>query len=207
MIALVPESQRSQARKTLLFLLEAHQRDSERRLTSVGATLNGEVEREVWADSVLKAALIRLATMEVCGTAIDPERLANQLRSSLINQLGDDLWDTYEDFDDDRVTPFTAFLTGRSRRNPFCFFLRYCLATSTTEPRKRRIAMIIGLQETARCLLESTKERGQDPLGVTRHVEEFLAELDGHFSIQSVEHVPHVDPDAVLFGLEKSLLY
>lgn len=58
-IALVPESQRYQARKALLFLLEAHQRDSERRLALVGATLSKEVEREVWADSALKAALKR----------------------------------------------------------------------------------------------------------------------------------------------------
>ena len=206
-ITLVPVGQRPQARKTLHFLLEAHQRDSERRLASAGVRLNKELEREVWADSVLKAALIRLATMEVCGTVIDQGRLADQLRSSLINQLGDDLWDIYEDLDDDRITPFTAFLTGHSRRNPFRFFLRYCLATLTAEPEKRRIAMIIGLQETARCLLESTKERGQDPLGVTQHVEEFLAELDGSFSIQSIEYVPHVDPDSVLFELEKSLLY
>lgn len=198
-IDLAPAGRQHALRNVLRFLLEAHRRDSERKLSR--ATEN--VEDAVWADSCIKAAFIRIATMEICGTPVTGVRLAAELVSSLVNQLGDDLWDVEEDLSNDRVTPFTLHLRAPGARDPFRFFLNYCLYVARSESGERQLAMAIGVHETCRSFLESSKQVdrvGQLVQRVSRTLEELYAAPPDTMAF------PHVDPDAVLFAMESSVL-
>jgi hypothetical protein len=203
-LELSPPSRREIVKRTLLFLLEAHRRDSGRRLSAIAPENAAAREGEVWADSVLKAAFIRIATMEICGTPVEGELLAAQFAASLVNQLGDDLWDLEEDLDDDRVTPFTLQAKGLAKRKAFDFYLRYCLRLTRGESRPRRLAMALGIQDSCRCFFESNaRARSQYPELVSS-IEAALAGLGKE--LFQLEAAPHVDPDAVIFAIESTLL-
>lgn len=204
-LSLTPAGRRPVLMKELRILLEAHRRDSARKLSQLHGS--GEaLATDVWADSSLKAAFIRIATMELCGTPVDDVRLATQFVSSLVNQLGDDLWDIGEDFANDRVTPFTLYLTRRTGRDPFTFFLRYCLHVVRSESPQRRLAMAIGVQETCRCLFESGEEAEPRSSGSVTALRRALDDLYPAGMSPDTMDIPHVDPDAVLFALESGVL-
>lgn len=202
-ISLVPPDRLPAARRTLGLLLESHQRDSRRRLSALP---DGEdVRSEVMVDTALKAALVRLATMDVCGIAVDAETVARALVRSLFNQLGDDLWDIYEDADDDRVTPYTLFLTRGGGQNPFDFYLGYTALLAQGLSQRRQTAAFLGFCETLRDSLLALQGRKADSLGVTEAIKESLHRVAGVEPGDLVEDVPHVDFDAVLFALEEAL--
>lgn len=204
-LSLTSSGRRPVLMKELRILLEAHRRDSARKLSQLHG--GGEaLETDVWADSSLKAAFIRIATMELCGTPVDDVRLATQLVSSLVNQLGDDLWDIGEDFANDRVTPFTLYLTRGAGRDPFTFFLRYCLQVVRSESPRRRLAMAIGVQETCRCLFESGEEAEPRSSESVKALRRALDDLYPAGTSPDPMDIPHVDPDAVLFALESAVL-
>lgn len=204
-MALVPETLKQPASRVLLLLAESHHRDSSRKLSACTGPLTAEEEEQLWQDSLLKAALIRMATVVVCGVPLEQELARRLMLSSLVNQLGDDLWDIYQDFEADRLTPFTAYLHGLTRRNPFLYFLQYCRLVATRLPGRRKTALLIGVQETIRCFLEAVEARGSDPLKARQHLDDALKECGAGFTSEDVRGVPHVDPDAVLFALESSI--
>jgi hypothetical protein len=205
-ISLVPPGRLPQARRILGHLLESHRRDSKRRLSTLGPNGGSDIRREVMVDTALKAALVRLATMEICGIAVDEEVVARNLVRSLFNQLGDDLWDIYEDFDDDRVTPYTLFLTQGGTPNPFDFYYDYSVLLAQGLSKRRQVAVFIGFCETLRDSLLTLKERKSDLLGVSAAVSRTLERVEGGSLGQVVCDIPHVDFDAVLFAFENAVL-
>lgn len=205
-VALAPPGRSVEVRNTLQLLLTAHQRDAARRLGTVKVPVSMEFQGTVWTDSVLKAALIRMATAELCGMPVDTSLLPSYLSSGLINQFGDDLWDILEDRSEDRVTPFTLFLSKAAERDPFMAFFSHGMQVAMNHGLKRRIAMLIGLQETARCLLDSCSQSAQDDLGVTQALKIALEGIAPDWTPESLRRVPHLDLDAVVFDLANSLL-
>lgn len=204
-LTLVPDPLKDSASRVLLLLAESHHRDSTRKLSACTLPLSVEEEDQLWEDSLLKAALIRMATLVVCGVPLDRDQACRLMLSSLVNQLGDDLWDVYQDDEADRLTPFTAYLHGLTRRNPFVYFIQYCRLVAARQPPRRKTALLIGVQETIRCFVEDVESRGHDPLKARQHLETALRECGAGFVAEDVRAVPHVDPDAVLFSLEKSV--
>jgi hypothetical protein len=202
---LVPKEDLSETSNVLLLLLEAHHRDSHRRLSSCRDSFPPDTEEQLWTDSVVKAALIRVATVKVCGLPLDSSAWARHLTSAVVNQFGDDMWDVYEDMEDDRLTPFTSFLGGLSTKNPFQFFVRYCIAISGGYPEKRRLSLLIAMQETLHCLLNEVVKRGSDPLQAVEQLRRVLAEIGMSSFMEQIYRMPHVDPDSVLFLLEHGL--
>lgn len=203
-LSLVPENRRRQAGNLLLNLLEAHQRDSSRKLSDIHYST--DLEDSIWTDTVLKAALIRLATIEVCGIPITPHIFSKQIIAALINQLGDDLWDIYQDLDEDRCTPFTYFLRFPEARNPFSWFVCYALKLQGSLSARRYSALLIGIIETHRCLLEVVAQRGSDPLGAANLAMDELIKHDCALTSAHILTAPHLDPDAVLFSMEKAVM-
>jgi len=190
-------------------LLVAHERDSTRRLEDVPAEVSTMFESEIWVNTVLKAALVRLATLEVCGSPVGPSDLAQQIRSAALNQFGDDLWDIREDIDSDRVTPFTVFLSRKVRMDPFRFYVSYCIEQMRQASRRRRFATLMGVQETCRCLLDSFAHRTgkrDTLLRIEKSLAGALSLIDADLDSNFLREVPHIDPDAVVFGLANSIL-
>jgi hypothetical protein len=205
-IELAPAQRRPVIRKTLLLLLEAHRRDSDRKLSAVGGVVPSGYEDSVWADSLLKSALIRIATMEICGTPVEGDRLAAQLAASLVNQLGDDLWDVEADVANDRVTPFTLQALGRSQRDAFAFYLRYCLRITRRESTARQVAIVFGVLDSSRCFFDAGAQS-------QRRFPHFARELASKLKATglgqpSFSHrdVPHIDPDGVIFAFEEAAI-
>jgi len=206
-LELIPSQMRPAARHSLLMLLESHRRDAQRRLSSWPEAAPPEAFEAVWSDSVLKAACIRIATLTICGQATPPDSAARQLMASLLNQLGDDLWDLHSDLAEDRVTPFTLWAAGHSVRDPFRFFLDYVAVIATDQPTARRVALAIGVQETVRCFEEECDKRpGRVSEEARRKLSDALGAVPFAWDPERAPHVPHVDPDAVLFAIEEAFL-
>jgi hypothetical protein len=141
--------------------------------------------------------------MHVCGIEVDAETRKRSIVASLFNQFGDDLWDIYEDMDDDRVTPFTLYLKCGGDADPFRFYLAYAALISRHLSRRRQVAMFMGVAETLRDTVLALEQRGSDPLGVGEAVKDSCAVAQlGH---EFINGVPHVDFDAVLFALEDAI--
>ncbi|MFO0818603.1 MAG: hypothetical protein U1A77_11715 [Pirellulales bacterium] len=206
-MSLIPKRRLPYARQALANLLESHRRDSHRRLADVPTNADDRAafEQVVLEDTALKAALVRLATMEICGIEVDDATLDRGLSRSLFNQLGDDLWDIYEDVDDNRVTPFTLFLKSGGTLNPFDYYLQYAVVMTRNMTRRRRSAAFMGCCETLRDFLLTKETRSSDPLQVSGQIADTL-NRQGVESLRAVlEDVPHVDFDAVLFAFEDAL--
>ncbi len=110
-ISLIPAERRQHALGFLRQLLDVHKRDSERRLSSLTNSDANITQAQVLDDTAAKAALVRLATMAICGITVDSETQQRCWERGLFNQLGDDLWDIYEDAKDDRVTHLHVILS------------------------------------------------------------------------------------------------
>ncbi len=206
-LELMPTAQLATIRHTMLLLLRAHDRDSARRLSDVELPVPQDLQREVWGDSLLKAALVRVATWQVTGARFAWTQWPELLSSAMVNQFGDDLWDSLEDIDEDRVTPFTLYLTKKASQDPFSAYFAHSFKVAMTASSHRRVAMLIGVQETARCLLESQARcHGADPFGAVPALERTLPRVSPHWTLQGLMAVPHVDLDAVVFDLAKSVL-
>ncbi len=201
--ALIPDANRERARSLLLRLLEVHQRDSERRI-SEGQQFD---EDEILSETTQKAALVRLATMEICGIEVDSETIARCEERGLFNQLGDDLWDIYEDAAEKRVTPFTNFLVSDCPRsfNPFVFYVNYSKKITSGMSRYRCYSTMLGCAESFRDLHLSFGKLGNDSLFVWSHISETLRD-EGIEDVEDfLSQVPHVDFDAVLFEAERAI--
>ena len=203
-LSLIPADHLPRVRQTLANLLESHHRDSIRRLSQL--TYNESAEADVMIDTALKAAMSRLATMEVCGIRTDHATTSRCIVRSLFNQLGDDLWDIYEDHRDDRVTPFTMFLTSGAKTNPFRFYLDYSVLLSRGMSERRQLAAFIGFSETLRDAMLTLQNGKQDPLKVQNSIQEMLEQALGPSACDEILEVPHVDFDAVIFSFEQAIL-
>ncbi|MFM9961823.1 MAG: hypothetical protein ACKV2Q_11430 [Planctomycetaceae bacterium] len=204
-LTLVPLKRQSTARRWLGNLLESHRRDSLRRLSTTNRRDANKLYREVMIDTALKSALVRLATMEVCGIEVDEQIATRSFLRSLFNQLGDDLWDIYEDADDDRVTPFTLHLTHPGTSDPFKFYLGYTTILTRGLSHRRQIAAMMGLCETLRDSLLALQQRTSDSLGVANAIAEMMDKSAKKPASSLAAEVPHVDFDAVLFSFERAL--
>ncbi|WP_029631092.1 hypothetical protein [Zavarzinella formosa] len=204
MLSLVPAQHIPQTLRVLGLLLESHRRDATRRLSTLHDN-SPEVFKDVMVDTALKSALVRMATMEVCGITITNKTFAQSVVRSLFNQLGDDLWDIYEDFDAGRVTPFTQYLTKGGGKNPFQFYLLYSTLISQEMSRRRQTATFLGFCETLRDSLLTLKSQGDDPLGVSKAIANMLEIVANPPAMKWVRVVPHVDFDAVLFAFENAI--
>lgn len=209
---LTPRHRRVRVGQLFSFLAQAHGRDAGRRLGAPGRALGEERVQELWEDSVLKAALIRVATLEVCGVEVDGPLWSRQLLASLLNQLGDDLWDVAEDLKQGRLTPFTAYLTDATSLDPTRRYLEYCRLVAQhgdpTQPARRRpreLAVALAAHDSVRCMVEasSRRSRGRGPdTTALAHVNALnLASMAA-----TADRAPHIDPDAVLFDLEAAIL-
>lgn len=204
-ISLTPLDQRTPTLRMLHHLLEAHRHDASRRLSTTNSNCDREFWMDVMVDTALKSALVRSATMKLCGIAIDGRTAARLLIRSLFNQLGDDLWDIYEDFNDDRITPFTVYLTHNGLPNPFKYYLDYSTLLSCGMSRRRKTAIFMGFCETLRdCLLELNKNPA-DTLGVSSSLDHLIGQRSSDLR-ETIRDVPHVDFDAVLFSFESAIL-
>ncbi|QEH35384.1 hypothetical protein OJF2_39360 [Aquisphaera giovannonii] len=205
-LSLVPSARLKAARSLLGNLLESHRRDSRRRISTIGLSTEESVRSEVMIDTALKSALVRLATMELCGIEVEELTISGCLVRSLFNQLGDDLWDIYEDADDDRVTPYTLFLLNGGGGNPFDFYFRYTAFMTDGFSRRRRTAALMGFCETLRDSLLSLRDRPEDSLDVAGNIAGLIERAKQQSASNFVQEVPHVDFDAVLFAFEKAML-
>ena len=204
-ISLIPIDLRSDARITLGHLLVAHHRDAQRRLSTPSIDVE-DLHVAVMVDSILKAALIRLATIQVAGIPMDEATTIQHFTHSLFNQLGDDIWDIYEDYVDDRVTPCTLFLVSGGDRNPFDFYFAYLKLLAKGKSKRRRTAILMGFCETLRDALLATEQRSDDPLRVTQAILDSLKRFGGLSVPELIRTIPHVDTDAVLFAFKNALL-
>jgi hypothetical protein len=205
-LELVPAARLDRAKAALRQLYGAHQRDSDRRLeTSIES--DPAVAMSVLIDTALKSALVRLSTMEICGIDTDSSTLTESLHRGLFNQLGDDLWDIYEDYADRRVTPFTLFLTSPMNSfDPFLFYLSLTRSLARSNNRLRATAAFLGFCETLRDSLDCHAHRNDHPHDVERNITRVLLEGAGLGPCElPVRVVPHVDFDALLFLAEASM--
>jgi hypothetical protein len=202
-VELIPESNRSSALSILIKLLDVHKRDSARRLNSADELCMADV----LADTVQKASLVRLATMEICGISTGPDVIRRCEERGLFNQYGDDLWDIYEDFRDQRVTPFTLFLAKGIGSNPFHYYIQYTLQMTRDMTKRRRVAALMGCAESFRDLSLGLEKSGDDFLHVTHRIQSVLREYGIDDTNTFLEMVPHVDFDAVLFEAENALIH
>lgn len=202
-VQLIPEANRPRARSLLLSLLDVHKRDSMRRLDNGDTFISIP---EVLTDTVQKASLVRLATMEICGIATSADVVQRCEERGLFNQYGDDLWDVYEDFHDNRITPFTLYLVRGQGENPFRYYITYTLQLTASFSDHRRMAALMGCAESFRDLTLSLASSGHDSLQVRRHIQEVLNELGIDDIDAFLAAVPHVDFDAVLFEAERAVM-
>lgn len=199
-----------QRMRTFLSLLAtSHGSDSTRKLLDL-ESLDREallvVETESLADTMLKSAFIRLATMEMCGITVDSTTLARSFDRALFNQLGDDLWDAYEDFDDNRVTPFTLFLTQPGQIQPYSFYVNYGEFLAQNVSQRRQMALRLGVLESLKDAVMENSRRTSDPLNAGAHIRDLLVALGITLDNEELDNLaPHVDFDAVLFALEDAL--
>ena len=171
-----------------------------------GDTDSADLWGDVLIDTTLKSALVRLATMEVCAIDVDRQTRDRSLSRALYNQLGDDLWDIYEDYDDDRVTPFNLFLSRRDVPDPFALYADYAVLLSSGLSRRRKTAVFLGVCETLKDTLDVLKLRPDDKLGVAACVSRLLEDATGLDQAGlRLQAMPHVDFDAIIFLMEDTL--
>jgi hypothetical protein len=202
-VQLIPESNRARARSLLIQLLDVHRRDSMRRLDHDANAIDIP---EVLADTVQKASLVRLATMEICGITTGADVVQRCEERGLFNQYGDDLWDIYEDFEENRITPFTLYLTKGLGENPFRYYVACTLKLTSNMSRYRKMAALMGCAESFRDLTLSLARTDRDVLKVSRHIQEVLTEQGVDNIDEFLAAVPHVDFDAVLFEAERAVI-
>lgn len=206
-LGIVSRDRGAGTRGVLRLLFEAHERDAKRRLSSVAPGAAPAAWREVLTDTALKSALVRLATMGLCGIELDARTRDRSICRGLFNQLGDDLWDIYEDDADDRVTPFTLFLRAGGVPDPFVLYYRFSEFVAAGLTRRRATAVFLGFSETLRDAVLTLAVRPDDGLEVRRHVLHLLRGSAGPPSDSAaVLAVPHVDFDAILFLFEEATL-
>ncbi len=202
-VRLIPESNRARARSLLIQLLDVHRRDSMRRLDNDANAIDLQ---EVLADTVQKASLVRLATMEICGITTGADVVQRCEERGLFNQYGDDLWDIYEDFEENRCTPFTLFLNKGLGDNPFRYYVACTLSLTANMSRYRKMAALMGCAESFRDLTLSLAKTNSDVLQVSRYIQEVLTEQGIDDIDEFLAAVPHVDFDAVLFEAERAVI-
>ena len=204
---LIPSERICRVKRILRHLYQAHRHDARRRLHDVTCGEEvGVLWHDVLVDTMLKSALVRLATMELCVIDVDRATRDRSLSRALYNQLGDDLWDIYEDTEDERVTPFTLALKCPGVPDPFALYVDYGVLLSSGLSRRRRTAVFLGVCETLKDALDTLKERPLDHLGVASSVKRLL-ELSSGLDQESLglQSMPHVDFDAIIFLLEDTL--
>lgn len=173
----------------LLLLLESHRRDSARRLSEFNGTASSW--ENVWADTILKAALVRWATMDLCGIEITNEIVLDGIACAPFNQLGDDMWDVRDDEKEDRVTPFTAHLKFPSLPDPSKLYFSVTSDLCSKKTKRQRDAAFLGVCEVvADCYASGTLPDAIEEL-IKEHDPDFLPTLQSAF---------RVDPDAILFA-------
>jgi hypothetical protein len=207
-LALVPRPRHRRAKAALRQLYAAHQRDSARRLDPDGTPPPDESDA-VLVDTALKSALVRLATMELCGIDTDAATLREALRRGLYNQLGDDLWDIHEDHAERRVTPFTRFLAAPRppAPDPFRLYLDLTRDLARDASPERARAAYLGFCETLRDFLDTARPGAPGGLDAEPHLRRLLREATGGSALaDEVRSVPHVDFDALLFLGESAFL-
>lgn len=190
----------------LRLLAAAHGSDAIRRLSDVPELESVELlelEKAVYADTMLKSAMVRLTTMEICGIQVDNTILQKSFSRSLFNQLGDDLWDIYEDFEDNRVTPFTLFLVRPVSLHPFGIYFNNAAIVAHGQSKKRQRASRLGVMESIKDAYEELSKRPTDQLQVEQHITKLLSVTAIDLkNCDFARALPHVDFDAVLFAME-----
>jgi hypothetical protein len=190
-------------RNAMQLLLASHVEDSAEKLSSLEAiSLTEQGILQLWANSVVKAALVRLVTHCLCGVELTPSRIADLLIGGVLNQFGDDLWDTLADQKADRLTPFTLYLAHSCGPNPYDFLLRYLATLATGVPAGRQIALAMGFLETTHCCLKTFPKHAPAESAKLRTI---LADtLNRHgqgWNLDTIRGIPHIDPDSLLFRL------
>lgn len=197
-MSIVPKHRRPGVRQAILLLVEAHRRDSARAL--VRGQYMEPVASEVWVDSILKAGLVRVATMAVCGISVDGRTIAKGLVRGMFNQLGDDLWDVGEDLRSCRVTPFTLAFGESSCLDPYLAYRLCAMAVSADQGVVRRRAAMCGYLE---CMRDSLSGLGGSTSAEESHVAKRIRceaeSVVGERYPDLFSGVPHVDLDAVIF--------
>ena len=194
-------------KSALLLLLESHQIDTTGRLDSISFnSLDPTDIRALWVNSVIKAAMIRIATLLLCGVPLDLKRVEAIFQGAVVNQFGDDLWDCAADLANGRLTPFTLYAKHELGPSPFEFFQKFCAEIAQRGPRRRGAAIAVGFFETTRCFLEERSGDRQAVQGLIDHVRETLACQQSQVVTDDMRVMPQVDPDRILFNLEDAIL-
>jgi hypothetical protein len=205
-LTFIPAQELRGVKNTLRLLLESHARNAAHRLCEFRDALPDDVESAMWQENLIKAAMIRCATMRVSGVPVATNELTRQFLAALLNQTGDDLWDLYEDLDSNALTPFTAYAKGLVCDSPFLSFIRYAYRLARESSPLRSRSLSVGVQETMGCLLRSIDDREADELDVIPRMLAVLASTGFPCTAHSIRLTPHVDPDAVLFKFEEAFL-
>lgn len=199
MLALVTPERRETAKAVFRHLCEAHRRDSDRRLAQLDAS-DAPDPHDVLANSLLKAALVRIATMHVCGLPIGAAEVTEALRMGLLNQLGDDIWDREEDEAAGRLTPVTYFARRpETALDPYALYIDYAAFLGRDRNPPAVQALFMGVAETLRLGAEAG---GCAPAPLLQALERLLPPED---RVTLLRAMPHVDLDAVVFRLEAGL--
>lgn len=191
---LIPSGHETAAAQSILNVFRAHQQDAGIRESEVNVQ-----SYERLRTALLKALLVRAATMHVCGIFPSKKDYEEMAIVAVFNQLGDDIWDAIEDIAEGRTTLVTNQLL-RGGPNAYEYYLQYagflvskfgvvaarpaCLAIAHTF----RLAWDAGTTETRQALTEALSK--------------FSPNLD---QTAFFRHTQYIDPDALIFDLEAAL--
>ncbi len=141
-----------------------------------------------------KSLLVRAATAEICGFRLHWSDYADMAPVAYFNQLGDDIWDAAEDFEDGSISPVTLWITGASREDPFVQYYDFgAWLAESSGSRSCARGVALAMVHTFSLAMAA----GSVP------ADRLISVLGAGFDPESLRCVPHIDPDSMLFDFER----
>lgn len=156
---------------------------------------------EVLVDSMLKAALVRIATLELCGNEVDDQEISAQLTAGLYNQVGDDICDLWEDLAANQATSVTLEYCDLSTVSVGGLYRRLTvqMMEGAAEPAKK--ALVHAALETLRIL----RQQSSGEPYTARLCEAVLGRTLLEKAGPTLDRLPYLEIDSFLFGLFNSV--
>lgn len=186
----LPGIDRARSAAAIDAVLTAHVEGAKQRLGEPASDGDSSVH-----NALEKSLLVRIATSELCGFRVPWEDYRKMAAVAYFNQLGDDIWDAAEDVEHGNITPVTSWLTGFREENPYQEYVDFGAwlaeqAGSSAVARAATLAMVHTFSLAVAAGSTSVSGLGCDILGKG-------------FDVGLLRCVPHIDPDSLLFDLER----
>lgn len=181
-------------REAIIDVFEVHARDAAYRVTE--STPKAE---DVLAVTLLKSMLVRVATMYVCGIMPSSNDLQEMERVAIFNQLGDDLWDIEEDLETGAITPITFGYSGSVSEGIHLYLEQGAFLISVWGDQVTR-PVALAIAHTFRLANDASSEP------IRRQLEKAIFDLSPCINSKHLYYATqHIDPDSLIFDLEKSI--